>query len=160
MSRRPFRRTALPCARSRPAHPLLVAALALATFLLFCAGSPPGEEPERRAHPVSAGSAQERPVYERPVQERPVQGRSAEDRSDTARTRHVERDPCGHSPGEHDCHSPDPAAVLGQMPLPGADHTAAPWQPAPAPAAVAPDGGREPGRARPPDLHELQLLRV
>ncbi|MEE1760270.1 DUF6153 family protein [Streptomyces sp. SP18BB07] len=149
MSGRPFRRTALPCARSRTARLLLVAALALTTFLLFCAGSPPGEAPERHPQAVSAGPGQERP-----------EGRSAAGRSVTAPTGHVERDPCGHSPGEHDCHSPDPAAVLGQMPLPGADHTAAPWQPAPAPAALAPHGAREPGRARPPDLHQLQLLRV
>ncbi|MCC9708098.1 hypothetical protein E4N62_24265 [Streptomyces sp. MNU76] len=126
MSGRPFRRTALPCARGRTAHLVLVAALALTTFLLFCAGSPPAEASERRPHSVSL----------------------------------VDRDPCGHSPGEHDCHSSDPAAVLGQMPLPGADHTAAPWQPAPAPAALAPSGAGEPGLARPPDLHELQLLRV
>ncbi|MFF7392011.1 DUF6153 family protein [Streptomyces scabiei] len=150
MSGRPFRRTALPCARGRTVHLVLVAALALTTFLLFCAGSPPGEASERRPHPVSAGPAQEPPVKER----------SAAGRSVTARTGLVERDPCGHSPGEHDCHSSEPAAVLGQMPLPGADHTAAPWQPAPAPAALAPSGAGEPGRARPPDLHELQLLRV
>lgn len=156
MSGRPFPRTALPCARGRTARLLLVAALALTTFLLFCAGSPPGEAPERRPQAVSAGPAAERPVEGRPAAE----GRPAVGRSVTARTGHVERDPCGHSPGEHDCHSPDPAAVLGHKPLPGADHTAAPWQPAPAPAAVAPDDSREPGRARPPDLHELQLLRV
>ncbi|WP_086784292.1 hypothetical protein [Streptomyces caniscabiei] len=150
MSGRPFRRTALPCALGRTAHLVLVAAIALATFVLFCAGSPSGEAPERRPQAASAG----------PAQERAVGGRPAAGRSVTAHTRQVERDPCGHSPGEHDCHSPDPAAVLGQMPLPGADHTAAPWQPAPAPAAVAPDGSRGPGRARPPDLHQLQLLRV
>ncbi|MFF9035719.1 DUF6153 family protein [Streptomyces sp. NPDC014892] len=165
MSGRPFRRTALPCARSRTARLLLVAALALTTFLLFCAGSPPGEAPERRPQAISAGPGQERPEQARPAEGRPAEGRSAEERSAegrsvTAPTGHVERDPCGHSPGEHDCHSPDPAAVLGQMPLPGADHTAAPWQPAPAHAAPAPSGAREPGRARPPDLHELQLLRV
>ncbi|MFE7837092.1 DUF6153 family protein [Streptomyces sp. NPDC057474] len=139
MSGRPFRRTALPCARARSARLTLVVSLALTTFLLFCAGSPPGEAPAQRPHSVSAG---------------PVEERSA------AQAGHVERDPCEHSPGEHDCHAPDPAAVLGHVPLPGADHTAAPWQPAPAPALVALDGSREPGRARPPDLHELQLLRV
>ncbi|WP_327731781.1 DUF6153 family protein [Streptomyces sp. NBC_00487] len=140
MSGRPFRRTALPCVRGRSARLMLVVSSALATFLLFCAGSPPGEAPAQRPHSVSAG----------PVQERSVAARASQ----------VERDPCEHGPGEHDCHSPDPAAVLGQVPLPGADHTAAPWPPAPASAPVAPAGSREPGRARPPDLHELQLLRV
>lgn len=140
MSGRPFRRTAPPCARSRSARLMLVVSLALTTFLLFCAGSPPGEAPEPRPHSVSAGAAAERSV--------------------TARAAHAEPDPCEHSPGGHDCHASDPAAVLGHVPLPGADHTAAPWSPAPAPALVAPDGSRKPGRARPPDLHELQLLRV
>ena len=140
MSGRPFRRTALPCARGRSARLMLVVALALSTFLLFCAGSPPGEAPAPRPHSVSAGPTAE--------------GFAA------ARAGLAERDPCEHSPGEHDCHAPDPAAVLGQIPLPGADHTAASWQPATAAAPVALEGSREPGRARPPDLHELQLLRV
>lgn len=140
MSGRPFRRTAMPCARSRSARLVLVVSLALTTFLLFCAGPPPGDGPQRRPHSVSAG-----PVAERSV---------------AARASQVESDPCEHSPGGHDCHSPGPRAVLGHVPLPGADHTAAPWQPATAPAPVAPDGSGEPGRARPPDLHELQLLRV
>ena len=140
MSGQPFRRTAMPCARGRSARLLLVFSLALTTFLLFCAGSPPGEAPQRRPHSVSAGPAAEL--------------------SATARAVHVERDPCEHGPGGRDCHASDPAAVLGHVPLPGADHTAAPWPPAPAAALVAPDGSREPGRARPPDLHELQLLRV
>lgn len=140
MSGRPFRRTALPCARSRSVRLMLVVSLALTTFLLFCAGSPPGEAPGPRPHSVSAGPAAEGAA--------------------PARAARAERDPCEHSPGGHDCHASDPAAVLGHVPLPGADHTAAPWPPAPAPALVAPVGSREPGRARPPDLHELQLLRV
>ncbi|UUU19474.1 DUF6153 family protein [Streptomyces sp. DSM 40750] len=139
MSGRPFSRTAMPCARSRSARLVLVVSLALTTFLLFCAGSPPGDGPRQRPHSVSA-----------PVEERSV----------AVRADHVERAPCEHGPGRHGCHSPDPRAVLGQVPLPGADHTAATWQPATAPAPVALDGAREPGRARPPDLHELQLLRV
>ena len=72
MSGRPFRRTALPCARGRTAHLVLVAALALTTFLLFCAGSPPGEASARRPHPVSAGPAQEPPVKEPPSRTPPV----------------------------------------------------------------------------------------
>ncbi|MBZ3901336.1 MULTISPECIES: DUF6153 family protein [Streptomyces] len=140
MSGRPFRRTALPCVRGRSARLSLVVSLALATFLLFCAGSPPDEAPAPRPHSVSADLPAERP--------------------DGVRASQVERDPCDHGPDGHDCHAPDPAAVLGQVPLPGADHTAAPWQPATEPAPVAADGSREPGRARPPDLHELQLLRV
>ncbi|MGW0841617.1 DUF6153 family protein [Streptomyces sp. NPDC002787] len=133
---RPFRRTAMPCARSRSAHLVLVLSSALATLLLFCADTPADEGPEQRPHSVSA----ERPVATQADQ--------------------VERDPCEHGPDEHGCHSPDPRAVLGQVPLPGADHTAASWQPATATDSVAPDSSRKPGRARPPDLHELQLLRV
>ena len=45
-------------------------------------------------------------------------------------------------------------------PLPGADHSTVPWQPAAVPALSVLDRARAPGRARPPDLHELQLLRV
>lgn len=138
MSGQPFRRTAMPCVRGRSARLVLAVAAALGTFLLLCAGPPPGEGPAQRPHSVSA-------VAERPV---------------AAQADHVERAPCEHSPDEHDCHSPDPQAVLGQVSLPGADHTAAPWQPATAPALAAPDGSRQPGRARPPDLHQLQLLRV
>ncbi|QFQ95149.1 hypothetical protein F9278_01895 [Streptomyces phaeolivaceus] len=140
MSGRPFRRTAPPCARGRSARLMLVVSLVLTTFVLFCAGAPPGEAPAPRPHSVSADLPAERP--------------------DSARAGAVERDPCEHSPGGHDCHAADPAAVLGQAPLPGADHTAASWQPASAPAPVASFGSGEPGRARPPDLHELQLLRV
>lgn len=141
MPGRPFRRTALSCARGRSASRLvLVVALALTTFVLFCAGSPPGEATAQRPQSVSAAP--------------PAEG------AETARAPHVERDPCEHSPGGHHCHSADPRAVLGHAPLPGADHTAAPWQPLTAPALLAPDRSGERGRARPPDLHELQLLRV
>jgi hypothetical protein len=140
MPGRPFRRTVLPCAPGRSARVLLVVASALTTFLLFCAGSPPGEAAAPRPHTVSAG-----PVAEGPA---------------AARAGQVDRDPCEHSPGGHDCHAPDPAAVLGQAPSPGADHTAASWQPATAAVPVALDGSAEPERSRPPDLHELQLLRV
>lgn len=86
MSGRPFRRTALPCVRGRSARLMLVVSSALATFLLFCAGSPPGEAPAQRPHAVSAG----------PVQERSVAARASQ----------VERDPCEHGPGEHDCPPP------------------------------------------------------
>ncbi|WP_338900034.1 DUF6153 family protein [Streptomyces sp. TG1A-60] len=139
MSGRPFRRTAMPCARSRPARLVLVVSLALATFLLFCSGAPPGEAPAQRPHAVSAA-----PVAEREV---------------AAQAGQVEHGP-EHRPGEHGCHSPDPRAVLGHAPLSGADLTAARWQPSTAPAPVAFDGSGKPGRARPPDLHELQLLRL
>ncbi|WP_200304104.1 DUF6153 family protein [Streptomyces adelaidensis] len=140
MSGQPFRRTAMPYARARAARLVLVVSLALTTFLLFCAGSPPGEAPVRRPHQVAAA---------------PVDGRPVVTKAGLA-----ERDPCEHRPGEHGCHSHDPRAVLGHVPLPGADHTTAPWQPVTAPALVAPARSGEPGRARPPDLHELQLLRV
>ncbi|CBG75509.1 MULTISPECIES: DUF6153 family protein [Streptomyces] len=140
MPGRPFRRTALPCVRGRSARLLLVIVSAVTTFLLSCAGSPPGEAPAQRPHTVSAEPRTQVPLAVRAGQ--------------------VDRDPCEHRPGGHDCHSPDPAAVLVQVPSPGADHTAASWQPATAAARVASAGAREPGRARPPDLHELQLLRV
>ncbi|MFD9251298.1 DUF6153 family protein [Streptomyces bottropensis] len=139
MPGRPFRRSVLPCARGRSARVLLVVASALTTFLMFCAGAPPGEAPAQRPHTVSAV-----PVAEGPA---------------VARAGQVDRDPCEHSPGGHACHSPDPAAVLGQAPLPGAP-TAVSWQPATATAPAALDGSGEPGVSRPPDLHELQLLRV
>ncbi|MFF6783548.1 DUF6153 family protein [Streptomyces sp. NPDC012510] len=138
MSGQPFRRTAMPCARGRSTRLVLAMAAALGTFLLFCAGAHPGDGPAQRPHAVSA-------VAERPV---------------AAQADHVERDPCEHGPDGHDCHSPDPRAVLGQAPSPGADHTTAPWQHATAQTPAAPDGSRQSGRARPPDLHELQLLRV
>ncbi|MGW0708445.1 DUF6153 family protein [Streptomyces sp. NPDC002643] len=138
MSGRPFRRTALPCAVGRSAHLVLALTLALAALAFFCAGLPARAASAPRPHSVSAAPA---------------------DPSVAVRASQVERDPCDHD-GGHDCHSSDPRAVLAHAPLPGADHTAAPWQPGTVPAAAALDGSGTPGRARPPDLHQLQLLRV
>ncbi|MDX2934429.1 hypothetical protein [Streptomyces ipomoeae] len=159
MSGRPFRRTALPCALGRSAHLVLALALTISALVLFCAGPPIGEAPVQSPHAVSAAptasaaasaSASASVVVSASVAKRPV----------AVRAHRAEPDPCEHDSGGHDCHSPDPRAVLGHVPLPGADHTAAPGQPAAAPALMAPVRSGEPGRARPPDLHELQLLRV
>ncbi|MCL6732452.1 hypothetical protein [Streptomyces neyagawaensis] len=145
MSGRPFRRTAMPCARDRWAYAVVVVSLALAAFVLSCVGSPPGEG-ARRAGPAFTG-----PVFSGAA----TAGASVV----AARADHAEHDPCEEGPG-HDCHSSDPRAVLGHAPLPGADHSTVPWQPATGPAVSALDPARAPGRARPPDLHVLQLLRV
>ncbi|WP_159765382.1 hypothetical protein [Streptomyces sp. HM190] len=143
MSGRPFRRTAMPCARGWT-HAVVVVSLALAAFVLSCVSPPPGEGSRRTGPPFTG------PVFTTTAAEASVVA---------ARNQHADHDPCEEGPG-HDCHASDPQAVLGHAPLPGADHSTVPWQPGAVPAVSALGPGRAPGRARPPDLHVLQLLRV
>lgn len=71
----------------------------------------------------------------------------------------VDRDPCQESP-HHGCHAPGQHGVLNHAPFVGADRAAALDQPSTDPARLPLGPSRVPGTARPPDLHELQLLRV
>lgn len=71
----------------------------------------------------------------------------------------ADRDPCQEGP-HHGCHTPGHHGVLSHAPLIGADRAAALDQPSTAPARLPLGPSRIPGGARPPDLHELQLLRV
>lgn len=68
-------------------------------------------------------------------------------------------DPCQEGP-HHGCHAPGHHGVLNHAPLIGADRAAALDQTSTAPARLPLGPSRIPGAARPPDLHELQLLRV
>ncbi|MGY1495490.1 hypothetical protein ACW4TU_02390 [Streptomyces sp. QTS52] len=81
-------------------------------------------------------------------------------RSTSAHVVHIaDRDPCQEGP-HHGCHAPGHLGVLNHAPFIGADRPAALDQPSTAPARLPLGPSRTPGAARPPDLHELQLLRV
>ncbi|WP_405775265.1 DUF6153 family protein [Streptomyces sp. NBC_01538] len=81
-------------------------------------------------------------------------------RSTSAHAVHIsDRDPCQESP-HHSCHVPGHLGVLNHAPVIGADRAAALDQPSTAPARLPHGPSRIPATARPPDLHELQLLRV
>ena len=81
-------------------------------------------------------------------------------RSTSAHVVHAaDRDPCQEGP-HHGCHAPGNHGVLNHAPFIGADRAAALDQLSTAPARRALGPSRIPGSARPPDLHELQLLRV
>lgn len=71
----------------------------------------------------------------------------------------ADRDPCQEGP-HHGCHTPGHHGVLSHAPFVGADRAAALDQPSTAPARLPLGPSRIPGGARPPDLHELQLLQV
>ncbi|MEU6227736.1 hypothetical protein [Streptomyces sp. NPDC047042] len=71
----------------------------------------------------------------------------------------ADRDPCQEGP-HHGCHTPGHHGVLSHAPVIGADRAAAVDQPGTAPARLPLGPSRIPGATRPPDLHELQLLRV
>ncbi|GAA3899369.1 hypothetical protein GCM10023084_59830 [Streptomyces lacrimifluminis] len=71
----------------------------------------------------------------------------------------ADRDPCQEGP-HHGCHTPGHHGVLNHAPSIGADRAAALNQLSTAPARLPLGLSRIPGAARPPDLHELQLLRV
>ncbi|MDW4905360.1 hypothetical protein RB628_08360 [Streptomyces sp. ADMS] len=71
----------------------------------------------------------------------------------------ADQDPCQKGP-HHGCHTPGNHGVLNHAPFVGADRAAALDQPSTAPARLPLGPSRIPGGARPPDLHELQLLRV
>lgn len=80
--------------------------------------------------------------------------------STSAHAAHVtDRDPCQESP-HHGCHTPGHHGVLTHAPFIGADRAATRDQLSDTPAQLPPAPSRTPGGARPPDLHELQLLRV
>lgn len=142
-----FRRTALPPARTR----LLLLLVAAATWTLFCLDTPPaqgvGGPAAEAARTTGPGAVTTVAV---PGHER-VEAGPAE---------YTDRRPCERNPGHHHCGGPGHHGVLGQPAFDGADrddsspgHTAAATGPSPGPS-------REPGAARPPDLHQLQLLRV
>ncbi|MEH0416438.1 hypothetical protein [Streptomyces sp. B21-083] len=81
-------------------------------------------------------------------------------RSASAHVVHIaDRDPCQEGP-HHSCHAPGQHGVLNHAPFVGADRAAALDQPSTDPARLPLGPSRVPGAARPPDLHELQLLRV
>ncbi|WP_371664372.1 hypothetical protein [Streptomyces sp. NBC_00280] len=71
----------------------------------------------------------------------------------------TDRDPCQEGP-PHGCHTPGHHGVLNHAPFIGADRAAALHQSSTAPTRLPLGPSRTPGAARPPDLHELQLLRV
>ena len=71
----------------------------------------------------------------------------------------ADRDPCQEGP-HHGCHTPGHHGVLNHAPFIGADRAAALHQSSTAPTRLPLGPSRTPGAARPPDLHELQLLRV
>ncbi|BBC29282.1 hypothetical protein SGFS_005760 [Streptomyces graminofaciens] len=112
---------------------MLVLLVASATFVLSCVSGPPADG-------AAGGTSLVHTV--------------------AAAAQHLDRDPCEEHPGGHDCHSPDPRAVLGHTPSLGTDRATIPWLHAASEAGASLGPSREPGRARPPDLHELQLLRV
>ncbi|NEA66966.1 hypothetical protein [Streptomyces sp. SID12488] len=81
-------------------------------------------------------------------------------RSTSAHGVHIaDRDPCQEGPHQG-CHTPGNHGVLNHAPFIGAARPAALDQPSTAPARLPLGPSRTPGAARPPDLHELQLLRV
>ncbi len=81
-------------------------------------------------------------------------------RTTSAHAVHIaDRDPCQKGP-HHGCHSPGNHGVLNHAPFTGADRPASLERPGTAPARLPIGPSRVPGAARPPDLHELQLLRV
>jgi hypothetical protein len=151
------RRTALPRARGRWARPLLFLMVVWATFALFCVSAPPARADEPSASPpVSVPSAPPTPSSVPAASP----DRTTDERLDAGAPRHADREPCEESPGHHHCGGPEHHGVLGHAPLVGADLAPAPGQAETTPARGAIDAAREPGAARPPDLHELQLLRV
>ncbi|WP_105972400.1 DUF6153 family protein [Streptomyces geranii] len=80
--------------------------------------------------------------------------------STSAHAAHVtDRDPCQESP-HHGCHSPGHHGVLNHAPFTGADRAATRDQLSDTPAHLPLSPSQTPRGARPPDLHELQLLRV
>ncbi|MGW0825349.1 hypothetical protein [Streptomyces sp. NPDC002845] len=145
------RRTTLSRARGRWARLFLALLVGSATFALFCVSAPPARAAEPSA--VTSTSAVT------PAPRAP--SATADERLDAGVPQHADRDPCEKGPRDHHCHGAQRHhGVLGHTPLFGADRACAPGQPPAAPARAALAPSREPGAARPPDLHELQLLRV
>ncbi|MHA5052403.1 hypothetical protein [Streptomyces sp. SD15] len=136
-----FPRVTLPRARGPWTRPLVVIVLALATSVLFCAGSGPAQAAE-------------------PVVSPPLFIMTAQERLDDGGKSYADVTPCQECPDEHRCNGAGHHGVLGHPPLVGADRTAAVEQPGTALVRVPLDPSRTPGGPRPPDLHELQLLRI
>ena len=137
MSAARVRRLATRYARGGLPHLLGVLVLVLATFAFSCAGAPPSSDTGRSPSQSTSVSV-----------------------SVSARAVHIsDRDPCQEGP-HHGCHAPGHHGVLNHAPFIGADRAAALDQPSTAPARLPLGPARIPGTARPPDLHELQLLRV
>jgi hypothetical protein len=148
------RRTALPRARGGWVRLWLVLLVASGTFALFCVSAPEASTAERRV-PSPVPSLVAAPSSAPLTAPSPT----ADERPEAVTPRQADREPCEEGPG-HRCDSPDHHGVLGHTPLVGADRAPSPWQSATAPGLGAFHPSREPGAARPPDLHELQLLRV
>ncbi|WP_330285849.1 DUF6153 family protein [Streptomyces sp. NBC_00576] len=133
MSAARVRRLATRHAHGGLPHLLGVLVLVLAAFAFSCAGALPSPD---------TGLSQSTSV------------------SASAHAVHIaDRDPCQEGP-HHGCHAPGNHGVLNHAPFIGADRAAALDQPSSAPARLPLGPSRIPGTARPPDLHELQLLRV
>ncbi|WP_320781644.1 hypothetical protein [Streptomyces sp. CRN 30] len=140
------RRTALSRTRSPWGRALLVVLVVAATFALFCVGTPAAR---------AAGAPTPSPVSAPTAAPGPQQPLDA-----VGPPRHADRQPCEEDPGGHHCHGRDHHGVPAQAPHLGADRSPALGQPSTGPAGRPAGPSREPGAARPPDLHELQLLRV
>lgn len=133
------RRLAMRHARGGLPHLLGVLLLVVATFAFSCAGALPSPD----TGPSQSTSQSQ-----------------SQSQSASAHVVHVaDRDPCQEGP-HHGCHTPGHHGVLNHAPLIGADRAAALDQPGTAPARLPLGPARIPGTARPPDLHELQLLQV
>ncbi|MDX3456466.1 DUF6153 family protein [Streptomyces sp. ME02-8801-2C] len=131
MSAARVRRLATRHARGGLPHLLGVLLLVLATFVFSCAGALPSPD----TGPSGSASASVHAVHI------------------------ADRDPCQEGP-HHGCHTPGHHGVLSHAPVIGADRAAAVDQPGTDPARLPLGPSRIPGATRPPDLHELQLLRV
>ncbi|MEW2398950.1 hypothetical protein [Streptomyces sp. NPDC046862] len=134
-----------------------------ATFGLFCVSAPTAGAAEHGVPSTvpSRVSAPSDGLSDVPSSSPLTAHSSAPDeRPEALAPRQAEREPCEEGPGDHHCDSADHHGVLAHTPLVGADRAASPGQPATAAGVGALDPSREPGAARPPDLHELQLLRV
>jgi hypothetical protein len=116
---------------------LLAVLLPLVTLALFCGTSAP------------AGRAIERHAAEHAVTAEAVPGSSTQQRADGV---------CQDAPDRH-CHPLHHPGVIGATFLLAAAHAAAPAsRTSPARPPLRPS--RRPGGPRPPNLHQLQLLRV
>lgn len=135
------RRTALSRARAPWGRLLLVLLVVAATFALFCVDAPA----------VRAAGASVPATLSAP---------GPDGRPDAVTPLHADRQPCEEDPGGHHCHGAAHHGVPAQAPVLGADRSPALGQPVNGPVGGPAGPSREPGAARPPDLHQLQLLRV
>lgn len=153
------RRAAPPRARDGWVRLWLTLLVVSAAFGLFCVTAPTAGAAERGV-PSTVPSWVSAPQDTPPSTPLAAPSSPADEPPEAVAPRQAEREPCEESPGDHHCDSADHHGVLAHTPLVGADRAASPGQPATTAGLGAPDPSREPGAARPPDLHELQLLRV